>query len=86
MTMTGPLECGDVGERTRKALIKRRIGPPRPVEEPKVPDDLASMVKRPESLLDRLEKVRDSANLQLSQFSRDTINEAISALHRMGWD
>jgi hypothetical protein len=86
MTMTGPLECGDVGERTRKTLIRKRVGPPRPVEEPKVPDDLAMLAKRPESLLDRLDKVRNSTNLQLSQFSRDTLDEVIAVLYRMGWD
>jgi hypothetical protein len=51
-----------------------------------VPDDSATLAKRPESLLDRLDKVRNSTNLQLSQYSRDTLDEVIAVLHRLGWD
>lgn len=87
MTMISPPECGDVGERTRKTLIvKRRIGPPRPVEEPKVPVDIEMLRRRRDPLIERLEKVRDSTNLQLSQSSRDAIAEAIAVLHKNGWD
>jgi hypothetical protein len=86
MTMTGPLECGDVGDRARKTLIiRRRVGPPRPVEEPKVPEDIATLLKRREPLIDRLDKIRQSANLQLSEASRTTLEEAIEVLYRLGW-
>ena len=83
--MTGAPEFVDVGERTRKALIRRRVGPPRPFEEPKVPDDLAALLKRREPLIDRLEKVKNSSNLQLSEYARTAIEEAMEMLLQFGW-
>lgn len=65
---------------------RRVVGPPRKVEEPKCPEDMRMLRRRPEPLLDRLEKVRDSSNLQLSKWARDTLDEAIGVLHRLGWD
>lgn len=81
-----PGVVAEVGERTRRALIRKRAGPPRPFEEPKVPTELEMLRRRREPLVERLEKVKASANLQLSQMSRDIIDEAIDVLNRVGWD
>lgn len=87
MNATALVAAGDVTERGRKhRIIRRKIGPPRRIEEPKVPEDLSMLVRRRDSLIDRLEKVRNNNSLQLSQFSRDTIDEAIAIIHRNGWD
>lgn len=74
------------GVSRNRAIVRRRAGPPVGFEEPRVPHDLQALGRRREPLLDRLEKVRDSANLQLSEWSRDTLDEAIAILHRLGWD
>lgn len=83
--MIGAPECVDVGERTRKTLIRRRVGPPRPIEEPKVPRDLELLRRRREPLIDRLDRIRQSEQLQLSEVSRKTLEEAIEMLMQLGW-
>lgn len=86
MTAAVALVVGNVTDRGRKQrILRRRFGPPPPVEEPRVPDDLSALGKRREPLFDRLEKIRDSSNLQLSEWSRNTIDEALAVLRHLGW-
>lgn len=86
MIATSLSKAGAVSERKRSQLIIRRaIGPPRPFNEPTVPPDYQALQRRRDPLIDRLEKLRDNSSLQLSESSRNTIDETIALILKLGW-
>lgn len=76
----------DRGSAGRRRLIRRKVGPPRSVEDRMVPPDLWATIHRTRPLVERLEQIRDSNALLLHENWREAINEAIEVMIMRGWN